>query len=556
VSADACAFYVTGPVSHDEMRRRGERLASFYANLGLTRVSLSGRFGVLARHDVRLDGQFVWGEPLPANLRVLRAEDRALRAILGTTAVFAWDDASWRIASAPGGPTTLYAADRDGVRAYATHAVAAAIMAGLPLRVDAAAIPEFIAFDFVGGERTLIDGVRAVGSAMVIDDRGERSYWPAAERWEAKPPGDPDSILIESLCDRVGNRSVALPLTGGLDSRVIAAALGDVHAEMRAFTWGHPDWPDAVGAREAAAALGIEHECIDTVLATGDECLRSLDREARWSDGVSALAASARVWPDRGEVIASGMGGEIGRAFYYNAWSALLTPHPSADRLVRQLGARGRLHGANEKAQLAAEGSVRGWVEEAAASGARDWRLLDVLYAEQRVRRWGRSQLPLVAHDFVPVFATPQVARSLAAQSLEDRLSDRFQRRFLSTFGLPVPEPEALPLLGPYALGARRLRYRLARPAVTVPEDPVDPFIPWIWEPRRDAADWLIEEVLTHPLITSSLGTGWARATGHAFREGRARASERALRAAGPVALAKAFTDLERHRSIDRATVH
>jgi hypothetical protein len=62
-----------------------------------------------------------------------------------------------------------------------------------------------------------------------------------------------------------------------------------------------------------------------------------------------------------------------------------------------------------------------------------------------------------------------------------------------------------------------------------------------VWSERPNARDWVREDALQDPLITRTLGKEWASATGSGFAEGRARTAERALRAAGVVAFARAL---------------
>jgi hypothetical protein len=65
------------------------------------------------------------------------------------------------------------------------------------------------------------------------------------------------------------------------------------------------------------------------------------------------------------------------------------------------------------------------------------------------------------------------------------------------------------------------------------------------WSERPLASGWVRDEALTDPLIERTLGNGWAQATAEGFTEGRAHTTERALRAAGVVAFARALDDLK-----------
>jgi hypothetical protein len=558
VSTASCVFGAVLARSElaASVHARAERLREFYGPLGLDRVSIVAPgdcvVGQIGKADVALDpqaGMLVWGEQAPP-INLFWASDRDLHALTGVTAAFVWERGRLRVVTNSAGPATVYAAEGDGVTAYATHAVAAAVIAGVELEVDEQAVPEFIALDYVGGERTLVRGVRALPAATVAAADGERSYWRPPIRWERVRAADAydhtESAVIASAAERVGGDRAGLALTAGLDSSVAGAALRDAGAEVVAFTWGEADWPDVGGAAETAAALGFEHRVTAFERSSDQESLDALDRDARWCDGVTALSATKRHWPEDCASLVVGLGGETGRAFYYDAWGSLLAPRPGADLLVRQLGVRGRLEGASEEAIGSAERAVAGWVHEAIATGADDWTALDVLYAEQRMRRWGRSQMPPLEQNLVLLFTPVEVARGLVSQPLRARLGDEFQRRFLTERGLPIHSaPADLPDLGGAGLAARRVRHRLRRPKpVLTHPNPVDPLVRDIWRERPLASAWLRDEALADPLIRRTLGDEWAARAAEGFAAGEVRTAERALRAAGVVALERALAQL------------
>ena len=527
-----------------ELERRAERVRTFYGLDPLETTAVASRWVVGG--PVAGTGMLVWGEPPPAELDVLDAGDEQLRSITGVTAVIAWDDTRVRIVNNSAGPATLYVAEGDGVTAYATHAVAAALIAGIEPRVNEPAVAEFIALDYVGGDRTLVEGVRALPPASVVDGDGPRTYWPASERWArlADAYEHTERTLLETLEQRTRGATVGLALTGGLDSTVGAAAIAEIGAKPLAFTWGAPEWADSRGAAATAARLGFDHEVLGVRTLDDDACLAELDREARWTDGMAALSAAERHWPEGCDALVVGMGGETGRAFYYDAWSALLLPNPSREELARRLGVRGRLRGANADTVATVEQAVAGWLSGAIAAGARGWDVLDVLYTEQRVRRWGRSQIPPLSQNLVLLFTPAEIARGLFSLPLRERIRDGFHRRFLRAHGFTPGDPD-VPDPGRIELALRRFRARRQPRPAPAAGDPVDRMVEHVWTERPNARDWVREDALREPLIERTLGSDWAEATARGFAEGRARTAERALRAAGVVAFARALRDLK-----------
>lgn len=489
------------------------------------------------------DRGWTWGEALPAQLRsaggVLRASDTNLRAIDGCTASITAQFGSARLLTAPSGPTTLYASERRGLQVWSTHAVAAAILATGAPELDPTVVPELLAFDFVGGDRTLLRDVRAVAPGTVVDFTAtkvtERSYWPPRERWAPVSENEAYEHAASSLLETLERRLTALPdaqvaLTGGLDSRVLVVAMRELGLSPKAFTWGDPSWPDVQGACHVAATLGLTHRVLPPLWLSSSEALADLDRRARWTDGVCGLAPVERTWPaDPRTGVLGGMGGETGRSFYYR-------PPRSDRKLLAQLRLEARLPGATREASEVLRARVKSWLATAEETSDPDsWRPLDVLYAEQRVTRWGRSQLPWREGPMVGAFTPVEVARGLTSLPLAERLSDGFHRRFINSRA-----PELAPALPvpPRRSSARRAMRRLRRPPSR------DPLVASLWAERPEARAWVTDYVLEHPLIRDALGDDWVRGTRRGFVGGEPRAAQQALLAAGPVSLSDALLRL------------
>jgi hypothetical protein len=176
---------------------------------------------------------------------------------------------------------------------------------------------------------------------------------------------------------------------------------------------------------------------------------------------------------------------------------------------------------------------VRNWVAAAEQTGHSGWRVLDVVYGEQRVRRWLRGMLPHGQAPMVPAFATPEVQRALVSLPLDERRLEGFHRRFIE-----ARRPDLLPDAAsggsaggrrPLARVARRLRYGR---------------LDGQWRSRPEYRDWIADGVLGHPLAVEAMGERWCRRTRSRFFAGDQFAVERALWLGGPVALAEALEDL------------
>ncbi len=109
-------------------------------------------------------------------------------------------------------------------------------------------------------------------SALQWDENGFRSkcLWtvqPSQERWEAAWDDLVDEmheLSHKAVADVLKTQpSWVLLLSGGLDSRLIAAIGADVGADLRTFVWGEPESTDVVYSRKIARVLGYPWKQLD-----------------------------------------------------------------------------------------------------------------------------------------------------------------------------------------------------------------------------------------------------------------------------------------------------
>jgi hypothetical protein len=454
-----------------------------------------------------------------------------------------------RIVSSPAGPASLYTAAGPEVVSWATHAVAAGFLAHGSVAVDREAIAELVTYDFVGTTRSPIAGVKRVPLASRIDIHHERhaleTYWPAAERWAPVPETSAyehtERALLDSLARRAGSGRVGLALTAGADSRVLALALRQLAVPASAFIWGDDHWPEVEGARRVADHLGISLRT-GTSWRDDGELKAVFDRDVRATDGTLIIAPSERTWPDDVDAVLLGTAGEVGRAFYYGKVAA--RAEPQTDEALADVLDRGqRLAGASKDVHALIRATVMDWVREARKSGLDGWRLLDVLYAEQRVACWGRSQMPPLGVDLLAGFAPQEVVRGLASLPLADRLTDGFHRRFVAerapelSLGTPPRRPVA-----PSMVQRVRRKLGIRRPPRR------GPLMKSAWDERPVTQAWIADEVLRSPLVTELFGLPWAERVRDEFVNGYRPGTSQAVALCGPVALADALLELAQDR--------
>lgn len=204
------------------------------------------------------------------------------------------------------------------------------------------AVLDFFSFEHVTGDRTFAREVRLLAPASVLHfERGEgtvRSYLgdPAPAPVETRSARDVARILAEELTASVtecsqGASSIALPLSGGLDSRAILGAAVRTTRPVRTYTFGPPDCADVVIARELSrrASLPHVHRTID-----GRYLLESLDHGVYVSGGMMScvhyhILRLARDLAADGGVVLDGLGGDALTGGHLE-WRMLLARDPRA----------------------------------------------------------------------------------------------------------------------------------------------------------------------------------------------------------------------------------
>ena len=230
---------------------------------------------------------------------------------------------------------------------------------------------------------------------------------------------------------------VELSLTGGKDSRLIAAALVAAGVPVVARTHGFADHPDVVVAAEIARRLGIEH-LVRTPAAPGQQVdvLGRIRATVLVADGMlSAFENVGRPDPAASSVVtAGGHGGELLRGGYAETAAgrpgsatgvrAALAPARRAARaaeLLRRL--------TSKHLGLIRPGPAAGYVASlapwSAALARRPLHALDDFYLVNRAGRWSAAarQAYLIRERLVQPLFDDRVVLAARAVPLGERIS-------------------------------------------------------------------------------------------------------------------------------------
>jgi hypothetical protein len=312
------------------------------------------------------------------------------------------------------------------------------------------------------GSVTPFTGVSAVGPSTtlrLLDGAVTRSGAPGAGPAGAGGARDVAEGLVAAVAPlRDAGAPVELSLTGGKDSRLIAAALVKAGVPVVARTHGFADHPDVVVAAEIARRLGIEH-VVRTPAAPGQrvDVLGRIRATVLVADGMlSAFENVGRPDPAAAPALtAGGHGGELLRGGYAETAGrrgasgglrAALSPARRAARsaeLLRRLTTK-HLGLIRPGPAAAYVGSLASWTPPLAVH---PMRTLDDFYLVNRAGRWSAAarQAYLLRERLVQPLFDDRVVLAARTVPLADRVSGALSAAVLAEL---APALTDVPLAG------------------------------------------------------------------------------------------------------------
>jgi len=358
----------------------------------------------------------------------------------------------------------VYVAEVPGAVVVSDRAAWAAAVAGRLGEPDPVMAAAFLSLGYPVGAATPFRGVRALGSARQLTVTGGRLVMTAAssESAGAGSYGRVADALVEAV-QPLGERGVAveLSLTGGKDSRLIAAALTAAKVPFRARTHGFASHPDVIVAAMIAGRLGVEHMVTEPRPPTREQAPEQAPDEADVlarlrsavlvSDGM--LSAFENVGRPDPQVTAEpvqtgGHGGELLRGGYAPAaWTDRRPARPWSEARGGELFRRMVTRRLSLLRPAAAGEYLASLAPFAAALPRGPLRTLDDFYLVNRAGRWSAAarQGYLIRSPLVQPFFSDPVVRAARAVPLYDRITDRLHRGVLAAL---CPDLLDLPLAG------------------------------------------------------------------------------------------------------------
>lgn len=315
------------------------------------------------------------------------------------------------------------------------------------------------------GARTWFEGTALAAPSVTLQD-GDIQSRSASRGGAERPPAEPVRVAARLLRDIVtayldDHPDAELQLTGGLDSRILLAAVPPARRrDLRVMTLSVPGSSDVAIAAALARRYGMPHHIKDFgalsellpaeafALAVG--AARRLDLAA---DPIAQAAVDCAegIIGDRPRIV--GLGGEIARGFYYAGPAQL---QRISRRRVERL-ARWRLF-TNEAVPpemfthdfarwARAEASRAVWQAFQEGGGASWFDATDRFYSGQRMRRWAGALASAACLERVAVnpMLDPRFQALVESLPPEQKRGARFLAQLLHELD---PELAAIPMDG------------------------------------------------------------------------------------------------------------
>lgn len=268
--------------------------------------------------------------------------------------------------------------------------------------LDAEGVSLFLTLGWTAGDTTLWSGVRQVpggrswhfdSSGAALGEHFSRAELAGNRTWRYDPY--PVGVALEDQVRAVASigDGVQVAMSGGLDSRLMAALVDHSGVPADYYSVGDPESYDGVTAPLLVRSIGADHvmyeQSLDDVMAGWDGAVESYVAQ---NDGLAGMWVMGDVigmdaLKARNAVVLQGVAGELAR---WNRTPLKLQVNPSRELSLRHLTRRFDKVGlATAGARELAIAHVARFLDEAEDEGFGRYDLLPVWYMSERARRWG-----------------------------------------------------------------------------------------------------------------------------------------------------------------------
>jgi asparagine synthase (glutamine-hydrolysing) len=324
------------PAGHQPMMTEDESVGVVFNgciyNFAELRQELEGegqRFRSQCDTEVLIRGYKAWGA------------DKLVRRLRGMYAFGIWDEPQQKLTLVRdrlGVKPLVFASTPGGGLAFAST-VSALRSAGFGGELNRQAILEYLEFGFISEQHCVYEGLQKLAPGTVLEwQNGQTrswSYWQLPETEHSsitfeEAVEETERLLIEAVKLRLqADVSIAVLLSGGVDSSLVCWALSKLNANIQSFTVAVPGSGVDEGPRAALTAqkLGIPNRQVTVEEAEGDildELLTAYSEPFGCSSALGILQVSRAIKP-HATVLLTGDGGDevyLGYPFFQSFWRA------------------------------------------------------------------------------------------------------------------------------------------------------------------------------------------------------------------------------------------
>ena len=274
-----------------------------------------------------------------------------LPALNGAFFLMLWDPAARTLIAANDryGLYPMYWAQKNGRYCLASRTLGSVLAGVVPGDIDPLAVAQILTVDDFAGGRTLVEGVSVFPPGTVMTKTPDRVEWQTYWVWDypAEQGLSTDewgrragATLVEAVRRQAGNgRTIGVTLSGGLDSRCVAAAAVQAGISPQTFTWGEDRCYDRLYATKIADTLGIEH--LDCPYEYGSLV-------SRFEEGVAITEGMCNTFDMHFlahlhiiggvDVVLNGFAGDavLGETFLRSQWASPMRPAELAENLFHR----------------------------------------------------------------------------------------------------------------------------------------------------------------------------------------------------------------------------
>ncbi len=223
--------------------------------------------------------------------------EKLVPQLIGSFALAIWDKRkrTLLLANDRFGTRPIYYFQSRGLFAFSSETKAFLALSQLEKKPNLTALAELLSFGLVLEDKTLLEGISLLppGSVMTvtIDKVEAKRYWKPrfcdSDRRFQKKEGVDECYALLSNAMRRNLQSISSPglfLSGGLDSRLIAALAVKDSEDLQTFTFGTPNSQDVYLAKQIAEQLSLRHH---TFPLSPDFLVHWIERGVWYTEGMS-----------------------------------------------------------------------------------------------------------------------------------------------------------------------------------------------------------------------------------------------------------------------------